>query len=621
MDKRYQSILLALLACLACFSQPVNADQPERYEVLLIGNSHSASHNLPALLRKLIEHGVPGVPVHTELAPGSAFLSDRINDSITQPAIDSRPWTHVVLQAQKYSTSGLFVYPTDAAEEFIRRIRARNGLPVMFPEWPREGNTEEGPRIHQLHLDIASREAACVAPIGLAWEVSLLVNREIHLHHADGNHANLNGTLLTAYVLYEVITREPAMALSSQDNLGVDASIQSKLRLVASQVVRENRAHCSAAELIADPPTLDFGQSLDSAPTVLAVEIANQGLTDLQVTSIAEPDSSFAVNGGSCPVPPFTLPRSESCTLDVEFSSQAEGLFEDRLDIQAQGLAESVGVPLRGAQGAHAPALAPGHSAAFFNALRDGEGQLVEMLDAETAVVYTFSHRPDGSGAMWLIGVGSVQGKSILIDQLLRPTGTGFGNNFDASEVENSHAGSQSMVFSDCKSEPSGINVEFTGNPEIDLAALTTDAGRLSHILGCGSVTPHPHAGLSGSYYLPSRAGEGIVVQWLPGGQVLVYFFTYDLNNRQQWVIGIGQSDGTSVTMNALYASGNTTWGAGFNPDNVVLSPWGTFQLHWTECGRVQFSYNSIVNGYGSASREYIRLSTLWGTNCPRING
>lgn len=264
-------------------------------------------------------------------------------------------------------------------------------------------------------------------------------------------------------------------------------------------------------------------------------------------------------------------------------------------------------------------AMAPGHSSAFYNSLRNGEGQYVEMLSADTAVVYTFTYRPDGGGAAWFTGVGYVFGNSIVIDQIWRPSGTSFGNGFDSTDIVNAFAGGQSMVFNDCKAASPGGSVAFSGNRDIGYEALVTRAERLSDVLGCGELTPHPNAGLSGSYYLPARNGEGIVVQWLPNGQVLVIFFTYDLNGDQQWVTGIGTSDGFSVTIDALYPSSSTSWGSDFDPDEVVLSPWGTFELTWTECGGVQFSYNSTVPGYGSATRDYIRLSNLWEASCPEF--
>ena len=264
-------------------------------------------------------------------------------------------------------------------------------------------------------------------------------------------------------------------------------------------------------------------------------------------------------------------------------------------------------------------AIGAGHSAAFFNSLRDGEGQYVEILNETTAVVYTFTHRPDGSGPAWFIGVGTIVGNSIVIDGLLRPTGTSFGSGFDADEIDFTFAGGQNMVFNDCLASAPGGNVAFSGRKEIGLEALITRSQRLSNILGCGSITPHPNAGLSGSYYLPSRNGEGIVVQWLPNGDVLVVFFTYDENDNQMWVIGIGQANGNSVTMDALYASSSTKWGSDFDPDEITLSPWGTFELIWTICDGVQFKYTSTVGTFGSATRQYVRLSRLFGTSCPTL--
>lgn len=209
-----------------------------------MGNSHSAANGLPALVSLMIRQG-QGLPaVGWQLAPGYRFLSDRLNDGESLPLLIGNDWTHVVLQAQKYSTSGLYYYPTDAAEEFIRRARAQGAQPILFPEWPRRGNTEEGPRVHRLHLEIASREAACVAPIGLAWEASLASRPALVLHDPDGNHSNLNGAVLTAYVLYEVITGQAAEQLPDMPALGVSPDIQRHLKTIASSVVASDAAGC-----------------------------------------------------------------------------------------------------------------------------------------------------------------------------------------------------------------------------------------------------------------------------------------------------------------------------------------------------------------------------------------
>jgi hypothetical protein len=206
------------------------------YSVLLIGNSHSSRGDLPGVLQQLLaSDGITSARV--EAARHWAFLAQRLNDGKTQAILESGPWTHVVLQAQKYSTSGQYIYPTIAAEEWIRRSRSVGAQPILFPEWGRRGNTEEGARVHRLHLGIAAREFACVAPIGLAWEILLNANHGIRLHSRDGNHANRNGALLTAYVLHATITGRPIKDLPQSRISGAPVDKQIMLRAAAEEAI------------------------------------------------------------------------------------------------------------------------------------------------------------------------------------------------------------------------------------------------------------------------------------------------------------------------------------------------------------------------------------------------
>lgn len=219
---------------------PVTAteDIAKDYEILLIGNSHSSRNNLPGLVAILIETGLPSKTVHARTAPRWGFLDSHLRNDKTLRLLESQSWTHVILQGQKYSSSGRYSYPTTAAEEMIRRARSQDAIPIMFPEWPRRGNTEEGQRVHELHLQIAAREPACVAPVGLAWQLVLQQNPSLKLHATDGNHSNRNGALLTAYVLYELITGDPAAELPSISSLKVAPETQELLRKGASETTK-----------------------------------------------------------------------------------------------------------------------------------------------------------------------------------------------------------------------------------------------------------------------------------------------------------------------------------------------------------------------------------------------
>lgn len=203
------------------------------YELLFIGNSHSSTNGLPNLVSTLITAVEPETSANAALVPGYRFLDERVNDGVTLETLNARNWTHVFLQAQKYSTSGRYFYSTSAAQDWVKQVKKLNATPIMFPEWPRYRNKTEGQRIYELHLQIANNEAACVAPVGPVWDEFQLRHPDIKLHAPDGNHSNLNGALLTAYVFFQIVTSKPANVLGYLPQIDVSEDIQQKLKSVA----------------------------------------------------------------------------------------------------------------------------------------------------------------------------------------------------------------------------------------------------------------------------------------------------------------------------------------------------------------------------------------------------
>ncbi|XOV78509.1 MAG: hypothetical protein ACFHVJ_16405 [Aestuariibacter sp.] len=202
--------------------------------VLMIGNSHSSLVNLPDTLENVISKALPGQSVLVKRVTKYHYLAEHLDDPDTRAVFDEREWDYVILQAQKYSISQSKEYPTIAARQWVSMTAEQGGIAVMFPEWGLKGNPAEATYVHDIHTTIASREPACVAPVGLAWDRSLILRPQLSLHAADGNHANKTGTFLTAMVLAETISGVPAELIGKIDHYDLSDDVQMFLQAVAS---------------------------------------------------------------------------------------------------------------------------------------------------------------------------------------------------------------------------------------------------------------------------------------------------------------------------------------------------------------------------------------------------
>ena len=236
-------------------------------DLLFMGNSHTSFHNLPGMVVALVRSVRPGRTVAATEAPGWMFLDDR---SVHRPSLDllrSRQWSAVVLQAQKYSTSGLFDYSIEGAVSLVRMAREQRAQAVMFPEWPRR-DVPEAQRIYDLHVTIARAQPACVAPIGQAWDLALARNRSLVLHDPDGNHSAPPGAFLAALVIATTLTGTPPDQFPFIAGFGVDADTQALLRSAAAETVLayHPRAHCPGDT----PLAAQMKKGRGSGPQVLA---------------------------------------------------------------------------------------------------------------------------------------------------------------------------------------------------------------------------------------------------------------------------------------------------------------------------------------------------------------
>jgi len=212
---------------------PASAD----ITLLFMGNSHTSVNDLSKMVADMVRAGRPGKSVASVEAPGWLFLDERLTDAPSMDLLRSQNWNFVILQAQKYSSSGQVAYSTEEAKELVRRSRTQHAVPIMFPEWPRRG-IDETQRIFDLHVSIAQAEPACVAPIPQAFDLALARAPTLTLHASDGNHSAPAGAFLAALVLYATITGQSPLDLPPLTQYPVSASLQATLRGIAAETVQ-----------------------------------------------------------------------------------------------------------------------------------------------------------------------------------------------------------------------------------------------------------------------------------------------------------------------------------------------------------------------------------------------
>lgn len=232
------ALCLLLVACGAEVTPtaPHNTDVAD-FSVVFFGNSHTAVHNVPAMVGALLQAANAGKTVETVASPDWMLLNARGAHAPSLAMLASRRWTHVVWQAQDYSSSGRFIYPTTGAEKLVRLSREQGAKPILFAEWPRRG-VDESARIYETYASIARVQPACLPPIPQAFDLAQARHPDLALHDVDGNHSTPAAAFLAAVLLFAAIDTTPVDTLPTLPSIAVDADTQRLLRLVARDAAK-----------------------------------------------------------------------------------------------------------------------------------------------------------------------------------------------------------------------------------------------------------------------------------------------------------------------------------------------------------------------------------------------
>lgn len=252
-------------------------------------------------------------------------------------------------------------------------------------------------------------------------------------------------------------------------------------------------------------------------------------------------------------------------------------------------------------------------SGSWFAPDHDGEGFLLEILDDDRALVYWFTYAPEPGNQAWVIAVGEIEGDSIRFPKALQPTGARFGDAFSPGDVLEKPWGEMEIRFTSCNRAV----VSYQG-PDV-FGANYQSVQRLSGHAGldCHGPVANTSNGISGSWFSADRSGEGWILSQLPDSRAVMFWFTYNNDAEQMWLIGVGQANGTRVSFDEVLKPEGAVFGPGFNPNDVVLEPWGSLQFDFSGCNAANVTWMPDSTGYSDGQRSVTRLTSLAGLVCP----
>ena len=164
--------------------------------ILFLGNSHTASHNLPLMVESLLESNDPRLRVTTKVH-GAGFVEELADSASLQADIKSKQWHVLVMQGLKLSSSHKYDYDHSGAVK-IAKLARKHGLKThLFAEWPRRG-WKESSYIMKEYREVGIPTGATIIPIPETWDVLLSKFAMVDLWEQDGNHANKNGAYFAA---------------------------------------------------------------------------------------------------------------------------------------------------------------------------------------------------------------------------------------------------------------------------------------------------------------------------------------------------------------------------------------------------------------------------------------
>jgi len=175
------------------------------FSLLFIGNSLTATNNLPALLEAMGR--ASGIAIQcTVVAKPNFSLEDHWTDGEARKAVARGGWSHVILQQGPSALPASRVLLNEYAGRFdreIRRVKARTSFYMVWPSAARSGDFDG---VRDSYAGAASLTGGVLIPAGEAWRAAWRREPGLALYGPDGFHPSRLGSYLAALTIFHTLT-------------------------------------------------------------------------------------------------------------------------------------------------------------------------------------------------------------------------------------------------------------------------------------------------------------------------------------------------------------------------------------------------------------------------------
>ena len=252
-----KKLLLLLIIPLLSFGQ--DNMQEDSLSVLFIGNSYTASNNLPNIISSIASSMGDYLNTESSLI-GGATLQNHTNNNNSNNLIMNGSWDYVVLQEQsQYPSFPLWQVEQDVfpyANQLSELINEYNdcGKTIFFMTWGRENGdqsncpnwppvcTYEGmdDLLRERYLIMANDNEAVVSPVGVVWRFIRDSKYNIDLYSPDESHPSFLGSYVAGVCFYTTLFQINPLEIPWNSDLGVSESNAELINEVVKMVVYDN---------------------------------------------------------------------------------------------------------------------------------------------------------------------------------------------------------------------------------------------------------------------------------------------------------------------------------------------------------------------------------------------